>query len=68
MAASPSEKQIRQHLLRMARKYPGVTFVVLRASNGEVAIVDETQTSWGREGKPRPANIMSAIANRGGAA
>lgn len=39
MAASPSERAIRARLRRLAKKYPGVTFQVLRASNGEVAIM-----------------------------
>lgn len=36
---SPSEKNIKSFLNRQARKYVGVEFRVLRASNGEVAIL-----------------------------
>ena len=39
MAASPSEKAIGKFLKSQANKYPGVEFRVLRASNGEVAIL-----------------------------
>lgn len=39
MAASPSKQQIARALRRLQKKNPGVEFVVLRASNGEVAIM-----------------------------
>ena len=39
MAASPSPQTIRKGMARMARQYPGATLRVIRASNGEVAIV-----------------------------
>jgi hypothetical protein len=49
--------------MKLAHKNPGVTFVVLRASNGEVCIMDEAQTSWGKDELQRPSHIMSAISN-----
>ena len=39
MAASPSEAKIKRFLKSQASKYVGVEFRVLRASNGEVAIL-----------------------------
>ncbi len=39
MGAGVPEKTIKRHLNRMAKTYVGVEFRVLRASNGEVAIL-----------------------------
>lgn len=39
MAASPSKQQIARKLRELKRKYPDTEFHVLRASNGEVAII-----------------------------
>jgi hypothetical protein len=39
MAASPSKAAINARLRRLRRKYPDASFRVLRASNGEVAIM-----------------------------
>ncbi len=39
MAARPSQQVIKQHLNRLAKKYVGVEFRVLYASNGETAIL-----------------------------
>lgn len=47
MAASPSKEQIRAALNGLAKKNPGVTYVVLRASNGEVAILPEGRDANG---------------------
>lgn len=41
MAASPSKRAIAQRLRRLRKAHPTETFVVLRASNGEVAIVTQ---------------------------
>lgn len=47
MAASPSPEKIRRALRRLERKNPGVEFVVLRASNGEVAILPKGKDVYG---------------------
>jgi hypothetical protein len=47
MAASPSQQQINAALRRMQAKNPGVEFVVLRASNGEVAILPKGEDIYG---------------------
>jgi hypothetical protein len=39
MSARPSQQTIKHHLNKMAKKYVGVEFRVLYASNGEVAIL-----------------------------
>jgi hypothetical protein len=39
MAASPSKARINAALLALQRKNPGTVFKVIRASNGEVAII-----------------------------
>lgn len=51
MAAGMSKQQINYHLRRLQAKYPETQFVVLRASNGEVAIVPKpkTEADWRRE-------------------
>ena len=50
MSASPSEQVIRRQLRKMAQQNPGVTYIVLRASNGEVAIVPENMTEYTASG------------------
>lgn len=52
MAASPSEKLIKRAAKRLANKYPGIEFQVLRASNGEVAILPVNPET----GKPEATN------------
>ena len=42
MAASPSQAKIKAALRRLQKKNPGVEYVVLRASNGEVAIMPKS--------------------------
>ena len=49
MAASPSQKQINAYLRRMKKKNPGVEYVVLRASNGEVAILPKGKDVYNQE-------------------
>jgi hypothetical protein len=39
MGARPSQQLIKRHLNRLVKKYSGVEFRVLYASNGEVAIL-----------------------------
>jgi hypothetical protein len=41
MGAGVSEAKIRRELNKLAKANPGVEYRVLRASNGEVAIVSE---------------------------
>jgi hypothetical protein len=43
MAATPSYQEIQQALRRLQKKNPGVEYQVLRASNGEVAIMPKKQ-------------------------
>ncbi len=52
MGAGVSEKTIKRHLNRMAKKYVGVEFQVLRASNGETAILPVNPET----GKPELTN------------
>lgn len=42
MARSPSKTEINRALRRLQKNNPGVTFRVIRASNGEVAIIPTT--------------------------
>lgn len=63
MAASPSEQVIRRHLRKMANQNPGVTFIVLRASNGEVAIVPENMTEYTSSGEQTVKSQCRDIVN-----
>jgi hypothetical protein len=47
MAASPSKDTIQAYLRKLRKKNPGVEFVVLRASNGEVAILPKGKDVYG---------------------
>jgi hypothetical protein len=46
MAASPSKSQIQSELRRLQKKNPGVEYVILRASNGEVAILPKGKDAY----------------------
>jgi len=50
MSASPSQAAINAALRRLQRKNPGVVYQVLRASNGEVAIVTKAYVDAARKG------------------
>jgi len=55
MAAGASKQQIANALRRLKRKNPTETYVVLRASNGEVAIVTQAyldSVRGSRDAKP----------------
>jgi hypothetical protein len=43
MSASPNQKQIQSALRRLQKQNPGVEYVVLHASNGEVAILPKSK-------------------------
>ena len=47
MAASPSKQQIAAALRKLKKTNPGVEYVVLRASNGEVAILPKGKDVYG---------------------
>jgi hypothetical protein len=47
MAASPSKQQIAAALRRLQKANPGVEYVVLHASNGEVAILPKGKNVYG---------------------
>lgn len=49
MAASPSKQQIQAALRKLQKKNPGVAFVIIRASNGEVAILPKGKDVYGND-------------------
>ena len=52
MGARPAQKVIKRHLTSLAKKYSGVEFLVLYASNGETAILPVNPET----GKPECVN------------
>lgn len=49
MAASPSKQAIAAALRRLRKANPGIEYVVLRASNGEVAILPKGKDAYGND-------------------
>ena len=49
MAASPSKQAIAAALRRLRKANPGIDYVVLRASNGEVAILPKGKDAYGND-------------------
>jgi len=66
MAASPSKSQINVALRRLQKKHPGVEFVVLRASNGEVAILEKDKDAAGCWLPGTPGHIKSLESHSSG--
>lgn len=63
MAASPSQQRVKNALHKMANENPGVTYIAMYASNGEVAIVPESALEYTTSGELTVMNQYRDMVN-----